>query len=530
MRTDVLRALMPLGIAFALTGCEWVTGSVDPAVYDVTASLALEPDDPFYQAGTPYPLQWTLSLIGMPRAWGMLNAPAIAYTVQPVTVAVIDSGVAADHPDLTGTLVAGYDFNRGEPIPNGVTSTAGSVRHGTHVAGTIAARSNNGMGVAGIGWGDVHAVPLVRIMPLKVLDYAPSIETSRGGIGELAQAILFAAGLPNESGVTATDRAAVINMSLGADFSPLVPESEAIVLESACIAAREAGVVLVAAAGNQGASPSNGGIDYPARFASVLAVGSVDGDRGVSSFSERGEPLFVVGPGGYHDALSTETSVLSTSLPVPESGSFSVGYRRLAGTSMASPHVAGTIAILRAMRPDLSVGEVEEIVAATAEDIEGTGWDETSGWGLVRADEALETAWDLRTARSARPSRSDGETPPSRTWAKRVSTEITALLSSRASAVSSPPSETAASGYRDLHVVLDPARLVAAEDVGTYLSALEDEFGVTFRTLGNHFIRRVSIRADQDPARVADALSGDARVLTAAPVGGDVLRAAVEPR
>src|SRR5690606_4857144 len=187
---------------------------------------------------TRYAQQWHYPAINLPQAWDLSTGNA----TPEVIVAVIDTGVYLAHPDLAPNLIDGYDFIRdsstardgnsidANPDDPGDSDILGaSSWHGTHVAGTVAANSNNGIGVAGVSWG-------TKIMPLRALG------KGGGTTADVAQGILFAAGLPNASGVLPARKADIINLSLGSSQRTDVEES-------AIAAAIAEGVIIVAAAG-----------------------------------------------------------------------------------------------------------------------------------------------------------------------------------------------------------------------------------------------------------------------------------------
>ncbi len=249
--------------------------------YLVHALIDVPTSDPHYSE------QWGLPVVGAPDAW--LSLPADAPTV---TVAVIDSGVCAAHPDLAGRLLPGHDYVENDDTPQD------SYGHGCAVTGVIAANDDNGIGIAGVA-------PNAMILPLRVLD-----GQGLGSYSNVAAAI-----------VAATDAGAqIINLSLGGS----APSS---VLESAVNYADAHGVTIVAAAGNTG-----GDLLYPAAYAPVVAVGSVDQDLSLSSFSSRGPGLDLLAPG--RDILST---------------SVDDGYTTLSGTSFAAPYVSGVAALETAL-------------------------------------------------------------------------------------------------------------------------------------------------------------------------------------
>lgn len=302
------------------------------------------PDDPLYY------LQWHYPLIDLPAAWDLTRGdPA-------VTVAVIDSGVLTGHPDFAGQLVAGYDFisdaarsGDGDGLdPDANDAGDGgdmgpNSYHGTHVAGTVAAASSNRLGVAGVA-------PRVKVMPLRVLGVG-------GGTSyDIIQAIRFAAGLPNDSGLLSPP-VDVMNLSLGRAGYCSPAE------QSAFTAARQAGVVVVAAAGNDA---MDAGAAFPASCQGVLAVGAVDllGNR--SYYSNYGPAVDVQAPGGdasvdqngdgYGDGV---LSLLGDETVSPAD----YFYAFFQGTSMASPHVAGVVALMKSVNPTLTPDDVDALLA-----------------------------------------------------------------------------------------------------------------------------------------------------------------------
>ncbi|MCL6500368.1 MAG: S8 family serine peptidase, partial [Firmicutes bacterium] len=196
------------------------------------------PNDPLY--GTH---QWHYPAIQLPAAWDATKG-------SPVVVAVVDTGIRFDHPDLAGLGVPGWDFGDGDPDatdPGCPSVDPTEPSHGTHVAGTVAALTDNGVGVAGVVWGGATAV---RVMSVRVLgEDVVSQECAVGTTSDLAAAVVFAA----------DNGAKVINMSLGGPYSSAV--------DLALSYAYSRGVVLVAAAGNDG-----GAVSFPAWHPNVIAV------------------------------------------------------------------------------------------------------------------------------------------------------------------------------------------------------------------------------------------------------------------
>jgi serine protease len=311
-----------------------------------------------------YPLQWHYELIRLPQAWDHV------VDASHVIVAVLDTGITP-HPDLQANLITGYDFvtdpsssRDGDGMdPDPFESVVHGSFHGTHVAGTIGAVTNNDEGVAGVAWG-------VKIMPLRVIGH------STGAHFDIATAILYAARLPNASGKLPIQRAHVINMSLGNAFFSATTND-------ACRAARDAGVVIVASSGNAG-SPVVG---FPAGNDGVIAVGATDVLGRRTTYSNYGTNLDLMAPGG-EVSPGANGQVLSTywdDFVTPARGTYE--YR--SGTSMASPHVAGVAALMFAVNPTLTGAEVTTKLMQSARDMELPGYDLYSGWGLVDAYQAV---------------------------------------------------------------------------------------------------------------------------------------------
>lgn len=349
--------------------------AADPRVAAVQRNYYVElqwnggaPSDPFY------PAQWTLNDFGVPEAWAALATPA----QRDVVLAVLDSGVDTAHPDLAGKTLPGYDFFRNSPVTNPPTvmhdsAAFGNVAHGTHVAG-IAAAIGDDVGVIGVAFG-----PSVRVLPVKLFDDCGE----RGRLDTLVKAIRWASGLPVAGAPTNEHPAQIINMSLGvAGRHP--------VLDEATDEAWRAGVLLVAAAGN-----NSTGVLSPGNGASVLAVGSVDQNRHRSAFSNYGPGLDLMAPGGFATTVGVEplcapsssTTVLSTVPHLPGAAS-ELNYACFAGTSMAAPFVAGVAALLMANDADLTAAQTRDILLASAR-FEAHMSAAEYGAGLVCADAAL---------------------------------------------------------------------------------------------------------------------------------------------
>jgi serine protease len=334
-----------------------------------------EPNDEHYER------QWHYPLINLPAAWDL------TLGVASVTVAVIDTGVLLSHPDLQGRLTAGYDFisstsisNDGDGIdpdpddPGDGCGSGASSFHGTHVAGTVGAATNNVSGVAGVAGG-------VTIMPLRALG------CGGGFTYDIAQAVLFAAGLINDSGTVPDTPADVINLSLGGpSFSQFAQDT--------FNAARNAGLMVVASAGNSATSQPS----YPAAYDGVISVSAVGADGTRAVYSNFGDTVDVAAPGGAPTADSNNDgfpdSVYSTDGEETAEGPIEFVYEYKMGTSMAAPHVAGVLALMRSVNGDLTPDDIDTMLIRNdiVTDIGSVGRDPLYGWGLIDARKAVDAA------------------------------------------------------------------------------------------------------------------------------------------
>ena len=338
----------------------------------------LIPNDPVYG------LQWHYPLVNLPLAWDLTTGSS------SVIAAVIDTGILSQHPDLQGRLVAGYDFISSPAIardgggidsnpedPGDLAYGSSSSFHGSHVAGTIGAGSNNGTGVAGVDWN-------ARIMPVRVLGVG-------GGTSyDVLQGVRFAARLANDSGTLPPQRADVMNLSLGGGgFSQTA--------QDVFTAARAAGVIVVAAAGNTG----TGTPQYPASYSGVVSVSAVDILKNLAPYSTFGSAVDVAAPGGdlsrdrngdgYGDGVLSTMG--SDSVPPIQ---YVFGF--LNGTSMAAPHVAGIVGLMKAVASGMTPNEFDTLLAGgtITEDRGAAGRDDLYGHGLIDARKAVVAAQSLK--------------------------------------------------------------------------------------------------------------------------------------
>jgi len=344
----------------------------DTRIYDtLSAKLCLDPDvlwvepngwvhisgvvpnDPFYQAQ-----QGHLRLIGLPEAW-------VLTTGDTRLIAVIDTGVDLDHPDLVAKIwisadeisdngvdddgngyvddVRGWDFVNQDAVPQDGHS------HGSHVAGIAAAHTDNGEGIAGVAW-------RASILPLKVLD-----NQGNGTFADVAEAVIYAA----------DNGARILNLSLGGEeFSQTLEDAISYALSQGCL--------VVAAAGNSDTQPTP--VEYPAALPGVLAVAATTDDNVPASFSNWGPEVDIAAPG---------VEILSAN----RSGS----YYFSSGTSMSTAHTSGLAALIWSLQPTLTPDQVAYIITRTARDIHAPGWDQRTGWGRIDAWAAIVAALPYRT-------------------------------------------------------------------------------------------------------------------------------------
>ncbi|WIV17218.1 S8 family peptidase [Paenibacillus polygoni] len=268
------------------------------------------PNDPFFPG-----YQYGPQRVEAPAAWNITQSSA------NIRIAIVDTGVQSDHPELAGKLLPGYDYVDWDP------NTSDGNGHGTHVAGIAAAATNNGVGIAGMA-------PFASIIPIRSLD-----NNGNGLLSSVANGIVFAA----------NNGAHVVNLSLGS----LANDS---FLQAAVQYAWDRGAVVIASAGN-----SNSTIPvYPASLPGVVSVASTNSSDVKSTFSNYGTWVDVAAPG--EQILSTYTGT---------------SYAYLSGTSMAAPHVSGLAALLASQGRTNT--NVRDCIVFTCDPIPGTGTYWTQG-------------------------------------------------------------------------------------------------------------------------------------------------------
>lgn len=285
------------------------------------AQSATIPNDP------SFPSQWHHAKIMSASAWEFGTGSSA------VPIAIIDSGVDPDHPDLMAKLVSGYNF-----VANN-TDTHDVLGHGTAVAGSAGALSNNAVGVAGVAWNN-------PIMPLVVLDSSDYATYSN-----IARAIIYAV----------DNGAKVLNISIGGS-------SYSYTLDDAVNYAWNKGALVFSSAANYNTSTPY----YPAACTNAVAVAATDSADNKASFSNYGDWISITAPG---------VSILTTN-----NGG---GYGAWSGTSFSSPITAGLAALIWSINPQLSNQQILDILERTADDLGATGFDSTFGNGRINAYRAM---------------------------------------------------------------------------------------------------------------------------------------------
>ena len=314
-----------------------VTLSPGQSERDIAAKLAAHPHVKFAeldelvapQGTTNDPLvgnEWHLTKIGAPTAWA-------ASTGAGTIIAIIDSGVDGTHPDLAAQMVPGWNFYDNN------SNTSDPYGHGTAVAGTAAAASNNAIGVASVAWG-------ARLMPVRISDASGFAYWST-----IAQGLTWAA----DNGA----RIANISYAVGSSST----------IQSAAQYMRNKGGVVAVSAGN------NGIAETTAASGTMIIVSATDSTDARTSWSSYGNFVDLAAPG-----QNIYTTVAG--------GSYGYWW----GTSFSAPIVAGVAALVKTLRPDFTAAQIEDALFSSAVDLGGAGWDPSFGYGRVNAAEAIVAA------------------------------------------------------------------------------------------------------------------------------------------
>jgi Subtilisin-like serine proteases len=301
---------------------------------DHTARVVATPNDPNFVS------EWHLNKIQAPNAWNITTGSA------SITIGMADSGVDPTHEDLASKLVPGWSFL------TGTSNTADVQGHGTETAGSAAAATNNGKGVAAAGWSNT-------VMPLQVVD-----STGYASYSNMASAITYAA----DHGVR------IVNLSLAGS-------SASSTLESAVSYAWNKGTVVFASAGNYSTSTPY----YPAACTNAVAVSATTASDTLSSYSNYGNWIVLSAPG---DSILT-----------PMNGG---GYGYMSGTSFSSPIVASVAALVLSVRPSLSASALVSLLEQNTDDLGAPGFDPSFGWGRVNAYKAVLAAANMAVSTAPR--------------------------------------------------------------------------------------------------------------------------------
>ena len=454
--------------------------------------------------------QWYLSAVKAPEAWSLLAA--LERSVEPVRVAVLDTGASISHSDLQGPLdmsrsgeVVWADMQagkvsfkplRGDGYLNGTNEMPFYSTHGTHVAGIIAAKAGNG-GVLGVASGGSTALAN-KIVSIAAIDIFSCIGENNDGTkfsSATVLDILYGLAKARDMGCS------VVNMSLGFYTD-----------DEKCIAALnektseldEQGVVQVCAAGNDHTAVKS----YPAACDATLSVislskrGAIPGNSSTYSmktwesadgymrswFSNYGDWCDIAAPG---------ENIYSTGVL---EGTLKDGYLSMSGTSMASPVVAAAAAMVRAADPDLSSAEVKDVLCRTAADLHTAGKDGESGWGLVNAEAAVKAALPPSQPEGpvVEPDVPEEEPPASLANAKLAISSLTYTGKVQTPAVSVTLGGATLVQGRDYRVTISPATVkavgtysVSVEGVGAYRGTLKGSFKVNAADISSAQIQAI---------------------------------------
>ncbi len=295
---------------------------------DQILSTLVVPNDPRYSS------QYGPEMMGAHQAWSV-----VGYGSTTIEVAVLDTGIRATHEDLAANYIGGYDYVNNDANPND------DCGHGTHVSGTVAAVTDNAKGVAGMSQ--------ASIIHHKVLGPVGGLfsVTCSGSSSDINEAIMDAA----------DDGVRIISMSLGGGGYSNSGDA-------AVNYAWNRNVLVVAASGNDSNSNS---VSYPAAYDNAIAVGALTSSKVRASYSNGGAELEITAPGSNVESTYNGNDA---------------DYSSLSGTSMATPHVAGALALALSCDPSLTNSQLRTLMQQTAEDLGSNGWDNIYGHGLLRID------------------------------------------------------------------------------------------------------------------------------------------------
>lgn len=308
----------------------------------------LEPNDvltPFALPNDVQPGQWNLAPVAAEQGWDLSRGSS------SVPVAVIDSGIDATHPDFTGKVLPGYNSSQNTALAGGNSDDFSG--HGTGVASIIAAATDNGAGIAGVGWN-------TPVVPIRSSD-ADGFSTAASAAAGLRWAA--------DQGIR------IVNISLGSCF-PNETVAEAVDY------AQARGVLIVAAVGNEAQEGNH--VNYPAAFEGVLGVGATGFHGSRALYSNTGGHVDLVAPGG---SLGDDNDLSHGMLVLAPAGQVD----RVDGTSFSSPMVAAAAALVLSAKPTLTANELASALTTTSTDLGSAGRDDEYGSGMLHIERALKS-------------------------------------------------------------------------------------------------------------------------------------------
>jgi subtilisin family serine protease len=302
----------------------------------VSISVLYSQDDPLLSS------QWNLTKIMAPSAWNITTGSS------SIIIAILDDGVDSNHPDLQNKLVTGYDVADND----NTTNPYGSYYHGTACAGIAAAQTNNGIGIAGVGYN-------CKIMPIQLAHDDAGIINPGNFVAGLNWAVANGASIICFSGHTSSDQSVLD------------------AIDNATTNGRNGkGCVFVKSAGNDGSS----GLSFPGTFSKVLSVGASNSSDSRVAISSYGPELDVMAPAGiYATDIAGQNG--------QNSGDY---YNNFENTSSAAPQVAGLAGLIISLDNTLSEQNVRKIICYSCDDINLAGFDNETGWGRINAWRALD--------------------------------------------------------------------------------------------------------------------------------------------
>ena len=470
------------------------SGQVELIEIDQMLKPFATPNDPQYSS------QWhyfeSNGGLNLPTAWD--NA-----TGSGVTVAVLDTGYRP-HADLNANLLPGYDMISDVSVANdgggrdsdardpgdavtrnecGYThNPSDSSWHGTHVAGTVAAVTNNGEGVAGVAYDS-------KVVPVRVLGKC-------GGLtSDIADGIIWASGGSVSGLPTNANPADVINMSLGGEGSC------SSTTQSAINAARANGTVIVIAAGNDN---DNSNLYNPGNCSGIVNVAAVGRNGGRAYYSNYGTSIDVAAPGGAQSFANDPEGVLSTHNS-GSNGPSSDSYSYSQGTSMAAPHVAGVAALIKQAKPNATPDEIENILKTTTRSFPATC--SNCGTGIVDAAAAVAAAGGgTTTPPNGDNVLVDGEAKTGLSGAKNSETFYTIEVPSGATNIKFTMS--GGTGDADLYVRAGAKPTSAAYDCRPYESGNAETCSIDNPTAGTYHVMVKAYSAYSGVSLKADITGG----------------------